>query len=240
MILKIPYEKLEGHTSVAIDNGGDFENVCMIVMASTDNVAEAMEYARKNKWVVGVECNTTFEVINSVGTAGVNAYICHTMQGAEVTPEEEAKVLQFAEQCKVVTGLVITDAEFHDMRFVKKICEKGNIRFSGGNFLRIKHEYFGAVPNDLLAKPLPELKIPLIAEGEGSADTIISYLDTDYSLGYDACPFKAKGLGTASAASKSSKSRTPKAKAEGAGEKVAKPAKKKTVSSIVGSGMAKF
>ncbi|MNL91204.1 hypothetical protein D3C81_09340 [compost metagenome] len=160
MIVNIKYDEVQG-TALKGSVNSKQVNLFMRVLVDETNIHEAITKFRECKWVVALDYVGDQEVLRDLDTAGVVVLIKKEIDKLDMNVDFIMKSIP--NNIRVVFKLPETYCDMQSIVSFSKRYE--NIRFCGGNFIRLEEAKLGCIGVEDIFKKVAESRIPLVSQG---------------------------------------------------------------------------
>lgn len=160
MLLTLNYNEVQGNAVKAIIDGKSV-TCFMRVIVNEENIEEAIKKFKGNKWVVSLEYVGDITFLNGKDLTGVTVIVKQEIEKVGMDIDFTLKSIQ--SDVRVVFKL---PKEYNDMMSIYNYSQKyPNIRFCGGNLIRLEGCHIGCIGVSDIKKKIAESRIPLVCEG---------------------------------------------------------------------------
>ena len=164
MILNLNYGDMQKTTAKGVVNGKEVK-FFLRVFVNELNIQEAVDKLVNNKFVVALEYKGELGFLKTVDTKGMVVIVKNSVDKVDMNIDFYMNMVD--SNIRMVFKL---PDSYSDMRRVKEYSEKyTNIRFCGGNLLRLIGTKIGCIGIDDIPKKISESRIPLVVEKCGCA-----------------------------------------------------------------------
>lgn len=174
MLLRLKYEDMTSNAARGEVNGKNV-NFFLRVQVDASNISEALVKLKGNKWVAGFDFvgEPTFLHTIDIGDAVV-------MVEKEVETVDENLDFTLTNLGSKIRVLVKLPKDYSDMKTIHAYSQKyPNIRFCGGNLIRLDGCNVGCIGKEDISKKIPDNRIGVLAEGCGCVFQNIHIDDVD-------------------------------------------------------------
>jgi hypothetical protein len=181
MLLRLKYEEL---TSTAARGEVNGKNVNFIMRVQVDEltIVDAIAKFRGNKNIASLDYVGEPSFLKTIDLGGILIII--TKELATLDANVDFIMSDIDSRIRVVVQLPMT---YSDMKKVYEYSLKyTNLYFDGGNLIRLEGCNIGAVCASDIIKKVPESRIPLVIEGNGSVFQTVHIDDADSVEFYEA------------------------------------------------------